>query len=483
MQDLCERLAGAAGAVLVTEDALTKSSLDNLSHVLSNQPPWSDIPVFIVASSEQWSEAARQRFLELTHIAKTVLLERPLHTVTLVTAIQAALRGRRRQYELRDHLIERRRAEEALREADQRKDEFLAMLAHELRNPLTPLRNAAHLIRRGGADRAVVGRSLELIQHEVDQMVRLVDDLLDVSRITSGKVRLRKRIVDLQEVALHALDTARPLIEARKHKLTVSAEPVRIEADPTRMEQVVANLLNNAAKYTGEGGNVWLSVTQEGPEAILKVRDTGIGIPGEMLPKIFDLFTQLNRSLDRSQGGLGVGLTLVRRLVEMHGGSVQASSAGPDQGSEFVVRLPALPPLVPQVTGRQDSVKDGIPAVTRRVLIVDDNEMVAESLAMIVRLNGHVVREAHDGEEALEAVREFHPDVVLLDIGLPGMNGYEVARRIRRELDQRLTLVALTGYGREEDRRRSREAGFDHHLTKPIDPDALESFLCEFSPK
>jgi PAS domain S-box-containing protein len=381
-------------------------------------------------------------------------------------------------------VTERRRLEEELRrqarqlqEQDRRKDEFLAMLAHELRNPLAPLRHALELMRSPAGSDPQVEPKRQMMERQVRQLVRLVDDLLDVSRITRGKIQLRKESVELATVVAHALETSRALLDARKHELTVllPPEPLWLDADLTRLSQVFANLLNNAAKFTDEGGHIWLTAERQSTDVVLRVKDTGIGMTREMLTHAFDLFAQADRSLDRSQGGLGIGLTLVRSLVEMHGGSVQAVSDGPGQGSEFIVLLPALGrprPAGPTAKGRNGS------GPSRRILVVDDNEDVAESLAEILRTTGHEVRTAYRGLAALEAVEAFLPEVVLLDIGMPGMDGYEVARRLRRERGlEKVLLVALTGYGRDEDRRRSREAGIDHHLVKPVDPAALCDLL------
>jgi signal transduction histidine kinase/DNA-binding response OmpR family regulator len=373
-----------------------------------------------------------------------------------------------------------------VQEADRRKNEFLSMLAHELRNPLAPIRNAVQILRLRGPAEAEMRAVQDMIDRQVQQLVRLVDDLLDISRITRGKIRLQREPVDLTAVAHRAVETSRPLIDARGHDLTVSlpADPVRVQGDPVRLAQVLGNLLNNAAKYTEDGGQIWLTVEREHGEAVCRVRDTGMGIPPEMLASVFDLFTQVERSLDRSQGGLGIGLTLVKRLVELHAGRVQALSAGPNQGSEFVVRLPALPRE--EGGGRRDESDNGIvhpssllpPPSAKRVLVVDDNVDGADSLAVLLRLGGHEVRVCHDGPAALALADEFRPDLVLLDIGLPGMDGYEVARRLRElpGLDK-VPLVALSGYGQEEDVRRSRQAGFDRHLVKPADPAALAALF------
>jgi PAS domain S-box-containing protein len=383
-------------------------------------------------------------------------------------------------------ITDRLRAEEALKDADRRKDEFLAVLAHELRNPLAPIRNSLHIMKQVGTDAALLGRVREMVERQVQHMTRMVDDLLDVSRITRGKIELRKEAVDLGPVVERTAEAARPLFEDRRQTLTVDLppEPLRLEADPTRLEQVLANLLNNAAKYTDHGGQVFLSVRREGGGLVLRVRDTGVGIAPDMLAHVFEPFVQADRVLHQSQGGLGIGLTLVRRLVEMHGGSVTAHSEGPAKGSEFVVRLPAVAAESP-TPGATAAGAGGEPAraaTRRRIVVADDNVDAAESLALLLRLDGHDVRVAHDGAAALAAVEADPPDLVILDIGMPVMNGYDVARRLRQRpgLD-RLMLVAMTGWGQAEDRRRSHEAGFDHHLIKPVEPEALRRLLAGMS--
>jgi PAS domain S-box-containing protein len=379
-------------------------------------------------------------------------------------------------------ITDRLRAEEALRESDRRKDEFLAMLAHELRNPLAPVRNALQIMKMPGVDDATARQARDMMERQVQHLVRLVDDLLDVSRMMRDKIELRKQRVELATVIARAIETARPFIDGHGHDLTVSlpSEPIWLEADLIRLAQVVSNLLANAAKYTEDGGRIWVTAEHEGAEIVVRVKDTGIGIDAEMLPLIFGLFVQADRSLARSHGGMGIGLSLVRKLVEMHGGKVEAHSEGPNRGSEFVVRLPIAAGR--SSPGPPDS-RDNRVAPARlitplRVLVVDDNRDAAESLALLLRGEGHDVQVAHDGRTALEVARNHRPDVAFLDIGMPGMDGYELSRQLRAQPAlEKLLLVAVTGWGQEEDRRRSRQAGFDRHLVKPVEPASLQRLL------
>ncbi len=375
----------------------------------------------------------------------------------------------------------RKRAEQQLLEADRRKDEFLAMLAHELRNPLAPIYNAVSIMAIAKDDPETQRWSRELIDRQVRHLAKLVDDLLDVSRITQGKITLTKAPLAISTFINAAVESSRPLIDARKHRLEVSLskDTLRVEGDPTRLAQIVVNLLNNAAKYTPEGGHIHLSACREGNQAAIRVRDDGEGIPHDMLGKVFDLFTQASRSMDRSQGGLGIGLTLVRRLVEMHGGTIEVHSDGPTKGSEFLVRLPLIPiaNVLPDPKGMSD-VGNAKRERSRRILIVDDSRDSVNTLARLLTRLGHEIETAYDGLSACETAVTFTPDLVLLDIGLPGMDGFEVARRLRAEssLDG-VYLVALTGYGSESDRNRSKESGFDAHLVKPVEIDALLAIL------
>jgi PAS domain S-box-containing protein len=410
-------------------------------------------------------------------------------TFPMDLAVSAFRLGHRRFFTgiVRD-ITERKRLEQELpqrvqelADADRHKNEFLAMLAHELRNPLAPIRNALHLVKMPGADDTVVQQARNMMERQVQHLVRLVDDLLDVSRIMRGKIELHKEVIDLATLVQRAVETAQPSIDAHGHELVVSlpSRAIRIEGDMIRLAQVISNLLTNAAKYSDQASRIWLSAERAGDEVVLQVRDSGIGIDGELLAHIFDLFVQGDGSLARSRGGLGIGLTLVKSLVEMHHGSVTAFSKGPGQGSEFTVLLPILSDLQGSHAEQGPHHKQPFAADRkRRVLVVDDNVDAAESAAMLLRLWGHEAHTVHDGLTALDAVQTYRPDIILLDIGLPGMSGYEVVRQLRAQPRfKRLVVAAMTGYGQDADRLRSKEAGFDFHLTKPLDPNILEMFV------
>ncbi|MFO0877463.1 MAG: ATP-binding protein [Gemmataceae bacterium] len=635
---LCHEYERGAGVILLTEEALAFDASKCLVDQLRQQPPWSDLPILLLAGSGADSPVA-QWALDL--LGNVTVLERPVRVTTLVSSLRAALRARRRQYELRSRVDTLRRQDERLRllweaasillsadnpdammrglfaklspnlgldayfnymveesgatlrmescvgipdeemraitrlefgtavcgtvaqqcqpitathiqqsddprvqlvkrfglrvyacnplmagdrllgtlsfasrsrdtfepdeleflqtvchyvayayerlrlirqlrQEDEKKDEFLATLAHELRNPLAPLRNGLQIMRLAGTDRAAIEQSRNMMERQLEQMVLLVNDLLDLSRVSRGKVELRKERVELARVVQQAVETSRPLIEEAHHDLSISspAGPIFVEADPTRLVQVFANLLNNAAKYTDLGGRIHLSIERDGSEVVVRVTDTGVGIPAHMLAKVFDMFTQVDRSLEKTRGGLGIGLSLVKKLVEMHGGTVGARSNGHGTGSEFIVRLPVVLSLVDaqRAAGKGDEKKTA--SGRRRILVVDDNRDSANSLAMLLRVMGNDAQTAHDGLEALDVAPVFRPDVILLDIGMPRLDGYETARRIRSEpWGKGVVLVAQTGWGQEEDKRRSREAGFDSHLVKPIDPAGLEKLL------
>lgn len=382
---------------------------------------------------------------------------------------------------IRARRTERDRAEEALRNADRRKDEFLAMLGHELRNPLSAIANAVRLWSVAGEDRTAVELARGVIERQTGNLSRLVDDLLDVARITEGKIDLRKRPVDVNDAIRHSVEAARPAIDQHRHELQLVLEhdaTLWVDADPTRLEQIITNLLTNAIKYTRKGGEIRIEARRDGSDALISVSDTGIGIAPRMLPQIFDLFTQGEHSLDRSIGGLGIGLSLCRRLVELHGGTIAAFSEGVGRGSTFSVRMPTIsapePAMLPQPPEQTEK-----PSGQRRILLVDDNQDTVRSLARLLQLRGHEVATAFDGVAALKLAQEFQPDFLLLDLGLPGLDGYELARRLRAEGFLRTPIVAISGYAQEGDRIRSRQAGFNYHFAKPVDFEALAELIVE----
>jgi CheY-like chemotaxis protein len=383
---------------------------------------------------------------------------------------------------LRDMLQQRT---EELAATDRQKDAFLATLAHELRNPLTPIRNAVHILQLKSPLDPEVQWGVDVIDRQLRQMVRLVDDLLDLSRIARNTLDIRRERLDLLVVLNMAMETSRPLIEENGHAFVVGfpSEPIALDADPVRLAQVLSNLLNNAAKYTAQGGYIWLTAERHGEEAVVTVRDTGIGIAAALLPRMFEMFTQGEQSRAPTIGGMGIGLALARQIVELHSGTITAHSDGPGQGSTFTVRLPvASTPLPAQPHARLERERP-TPAAARRVLVVDDERLSAASWAKLLQHGGCEVRTAHDGLEAVGVADAFRPDVVLLDIGLPKLNGYEVAQRIRQQpWGQCIVLIALTGWGQDMDCHHSKEAGFDHHLVKPVDPSALLDLLASLTP-
>jgi signal transduction histidine kinase/ActR/RegA family two-component response regulator len=405
----------------------------------------------------------------------------------LISLLCESLHGTRRRLEAEQELLRQsvelqRHMQEALAESDRRKDEFLATLAHELRNPLAPVRNAIHILRARLPPTPELQWARDVIDRQVTQMARLIDDLMDVSRITRGTFDLRRERVSLMEIVRLAVETSRPGIDASGHDLVVRipSDAIYLDADAIRLAQVFSNLLNNAAKYTGPGGRIAITAEYDSGSVAVAVQDSGIGIPSEMLAHVFEPFTQLDRSLERSRGGLGIGLALAKRLVEMHGGTIEAQSSGTGQGSRFIVRLP----LSEQQTAPQPAaVSVPVPARDRnRVVVADDNYDSATSLSILLNDAGYDVRTAGDGAQALETTAQFRPDIVLLDIGMPKLNGYEVARHIRRQpWGRNMLLIALTGWGGADHRQQTAQSGFDHHLTKPVDPAALTRLLASLT--
>jgi PAS domain S-box-containing protein len=436
----------------------------------AGQPFRAELPYFVADGSERIADVSIQPIRDETG------------RVIFLAPIGVDITDRKRAEAERERLEENlRRLAAELSEEDRHKNEFLAMLAHELRTPLAPISNAVRALQIGVRDEDALRAASAMLQRQVGHMSRLVDDLLDMSRITRGKIELRTQPIELAPIVHQAVETVRDLYRTMDHELTVvlPPQPIHLDADPARLTQVVGNLLHNAGKFTDRGGHVWLTVETDGAQAVLRVRDNGVGIAAEHHADLFKMFGQIDTSLERSRGGLGIGLTLVKTLVEMHGGRIEVQSEGPGRGTEFTIRLPTIgePRVAPPAATKPGR------AAGRRVLIVDDSEDGAESLAMLLEFGGHETYKAHDGIEALEAAERLRPDAVLLDIGLPRLNGYEVGRRIRQApWGKQLTLVALTGWGQDEDRERSREAGFDAHMVKPVDFEALLKLLASVSP-
>ncbi|MFT3883629.1 MAG: ATP-binding protein [Gemmatales bacterium] len=469
--EICGEFQKGAGLIILPEEAILFGRGKELTTCLNTQPSWSNIPVVVLTAAGSDSAIKVRAILELGDVT---LLKRPLEVVTLVNAVKAALRDRERQYLMRDYLIERKSMEDALLEADRKKDDFIALLAHELRNPLAPIRNGLQVMRLAGGDVNAVANARAMMDRQLSHMVRLVDDLLDVSRIRRNKMELRKEQVLLSDALNVAVETSKPIIEAAGHDLQVVLPPgpVFLNADLTRLAQVFSNLLTNSAKYTKPGGRIRLFAERRTGEVTVSVQDNGIGIPSEAISHIFDMFSQVDRTIERSTGGLGIGLALVKGLVEMHGGTVTAESDS--KGSIFTVRLP-LKELNPKSNSHTSSDKGH---GSRRVLVVDDNRDGADSLAMMLNLLGDEIRTAHDGIEAIEVAERFRPEVILMDVGMPRLNGLEATRRIReKEWGKAITIIALTGWGQDSDREKSKEAGCNGHLVKPVHlPDLQKAF-------
>jgi len=459
---LMDELGHGAGALLVGDEAITPDFVRVLKHFIEHQPDWSDLPVLIMSRRGAAAPGLQHRYLELGNVS---LLERPAQGVTLVSAAQSALRARRRQY--------------AMREVDQRKDEFLAMLGHELRNPLAPIRAASDLLRIPDLDRGKIRQTSEIISRQVKHMTGLIDDLLDLSRVSRGLVTLDETRLDARQIVTAAVEQVRPLIESRRHRVSIQLphDAAFVLGDQKRLVQVVANILNNAAKYTAEGGEIAVALHADGDSVDYTVTDNGIGIAAEMLDRVFDLFAQAERSSDRSQGGLGIGLALVRNLVARHGGRVSASSEGAGKGSRFTVSLPRVEApgagAGPAQHGAAAADTQGL-----RLLVVDDNDDAGQMLGLFLETAGYRVMVVQSAHAALAAAGGGPFDACLLDIGLPDMDGNELAQRLRRLPHMaQATLIAITGYGQEADRARTSAAGFDHHFVKPVDMDALLGVL------
>jgi len=475
--DFSRKLDVGCGAILLAEESLFNGYVHELVSKLETQPSWSDLPIVIITGTGE-SRLRSQHLADLAPAGNVSIIERPVRPGTLVSTLESALRSRRRQYQVRSLLEEREQMTAKALDADRRKDEFLAMLSHELRNPLASVTNAANLLK-SPLDAETFEWAVGVVDRQTQQLALLIDDLLDVSRITSGKIRLRKEIIDASIILDRACESARPLIRERGHDLVCefSRGAMWLEADPTRIEQIILNLLTNAAKYTPGGGRIQLSASRHENELFITVRDNGMGISPDKLPDMFQLFAQGERSIARSEGGLGIGLTIVQKLAEMHGGKVTAHSEGPNKGSTFTVQLPAVAPPV-YATPNATSPAEAANGYAIRVLVVDDNVDTARGLAKLLTRAGHEIVLAHDGPQALLTARDTMPQAIVLDIGLPGMDGFEVAKRLRQEPHgSEALIIAVTGYGQDEDRQRALDAGFDHHLVKPVNLAELKRLL------
>ncbi len=468
IEELCSELLRGAGVVIIAAELLSGEVVAQIRECLVRQPPWSDIPIIVVAGAADQGVGPLSLLEDLGSVA---VLHRPLSLDTLASGVAAALRARRRQYQVRDLLQQRE-------EAERRREEFLAMLAHELRNPLAPIRTGLQVLRLSDC-KDTTARTHTIIERQVGNLSRLVDDLLDVSRITRGKILLRKERVQVFELLKQAADGHAALAAEKGLKLVLRApdEMLHVDADPTRLEQMIGNVLTNAIKFTPRRGVIELAAARAGDLAVIRIRDSGIGIPQHMLGRIFELFAQTDRPLDRAQGGLGIGLTVVKSLAELHGGSVEARSDGEGKGAEILLRLPAAAAAAQIGNVSQSDARDAHRR-PRRILVVEDNRDAAEVLATYLRTCGHTVHVAYDGPAGFAAAAREQPDVVICDIGLPGVDGYEFARKLRADPRlQRCLLVAVTGYGEARDRQRGVEAGFAHYLTKPADPREIERLL------
>jgi len=476
--DLALELAVGAGVVLISEEALAVAGTRSvLAQVVDAQPPWSDLPVLVLARQGADSHEVRDA---LQMLGNVTLLERPLRVSALLSTVRTALRARARQYQLQRYLQDLESARAAQATAAQRKDEFVAMLAHELRNPLAPLRNALNVLSIDDSDPQRRQMLRAMMTRQTDHMVRLVDDLMDSSRMSRGRVDLRRERMDLRDALRGAIDIGKPAVTAARSTLEVSLpdEPLPVMGDSARLIQVFGNLLNNAAKYGRPDGHILLEATIDGSQVVVSVRDDGIGIEPELLPYVFDLFIQGRRDPERMQEGLGIGLSLVKDLVKMHDGTVTARSEGRGKGACFEVRLPLSFAKRTPAERNEGEFATPPPPVPLRVLIVDDNVDAALSLSLVIDGLGMQHREAHSGVDALEIADAFLPQVVLLDIGMPGMDGYEVARNLRSNPHLAGTmLVAVSGWNEEKDRRHGRAAGFHHHFAKPVDIEALTALL------
>ena len=474
IHEVCQRLERGAAALVLTEEALPAGAIAELTSILRKQPPWSEIPVVILTGAPSL-DIKQRTFEELRKRTNVTLVDRPVRIATLISAVQSALRARQRQYEVRDLMKQ-------LEERIQERDRFLAVLGHELRNPLGAILLASQMTYDDGkldADHA------RIIERQSQHLSRLVNDLLDLSRVAAGKIVLKRDLLDLRDISTQSIHAVKPI--ADKQGLTIKVcqpdTPVIVHADPTRIDQIITNLLSNAVKYTPDGGHVMLTIGTDGGEAFLNVSDDGVGIAPERIGGIFELFAQAENAIGRAQGGMGIGLALVRNLVDLHEGRVDAKSDGIGKGSSFEVRFPLATGNDIPTASPDELPRPSLPAVQRRIVIVEDNRDVRDLLGLKLRRLGHEVEAAGDGVEGLALLLSAKPDLALVDLGLPGKDGFEVAREVREKLGKTVVLVAVSGFGQPEDKRRAIESGFDEHITKPADVRDIENILHRFPPR
>jgi signal transduction histidine kinase/ActR/RegA family two-component response regulator len=471
---LCDELTRGAGALILTEEALGHDAAAELMTALGDQPPWSEIPLIVLTGALSF-EAKVHSFDGLLQRTNVTLVDRPVRIKSLISAAQSALRSRQRQYEVRDLM-------QQLEERVHERDRFLAVLGHELRNPLGAILLGSQMTE---ADGTLGAEHARLIERQARHLTRLVNDLLDLSRVAAGKIVLKPQTLDLCEVAAQSVETVRPLAEQQRIDLAVSSVDGRmiVDGDPVRIDQIVTNLLTNAIKYTPEGGHVTLELQQEEGHAIIRVTDDGVGIDPERIDGIFELFAQAENAIGRAQGGMGIGLALVRNLTQLHGGSVRAKSDGVGKGSEFVVSIPLASAQEIDAAGRSEAPSRRPEPAMRRIAIVEDNNDVRDLLRLKLHRLGHQVVDAANGIDGLRVVVDERPDLALIDLGLPGIDGFELAQKVRETLGDRIVLVAVSGFGQPEDKRRALEAGFDEHLTKPADVNDIENLLLRLPPR
>ena len=474
IHDLCSRLDSGAGAVILTEEALPHDAIVELTAKLSQQPPWSEIPLVLLVGSGS-ADGKQRTYDELRRRTNVTLVDRPVRIATLVSAAESALRARHRQYEVRDLMTQ-------LEQRIQERDRFLAILGHELRNPLGAILLASQMTDDDGklsADHA------HLIERQSQHLTRLVNDLLDLTRVAAGKIVLKREQVDLRDINAQAVRVLKPLADKQRLDIKVAQpdSPVVIDADPTRIDQIITNLLTNAIKYTPEGGHVAIAIGRDGEEAFMNVSDDGVGIAPERIGGIFELFAQAENAVGRAQGGMGIGLALVRNLVDLHEGKVSAHSDGIGKGSSFEVRFPLASAAAPRQTSAREASAPASKPASRRIVIVEDNPDVRDLLGMKLRRLGHAVDAAGNGVDGVELLISARPDLALVDLGLPGKDGFQVAREVREKLGGGVVLVAVSGFGQPEDKRKAIESGFDEHITKPADVRDIEGILERFPPR